>query len=64
MTGSRLIVNNSLDSLRRTKETVPLDEIIDIPDQQEDNREAELNLQVAEVKKAMEAVANQGKAKK
>jgi RNA polymerase sigma-70 factor (ECF subfamily) len=55
----RIVVNNSLDSLRRTKETVPLDEIIDIPDQQEDNREAELNLQVAEVKKAIQQLPDE-----
>jgi RNA polymerase sigma-70 factor (ECF subfamily) len=55
----RIVVNNSLDSLRRTKETVPLDEIIDIPDQQEDNREAELKLQVAEVKKAIQQLPDE-----
>lgn len=55
----RIVVNNSLDSLRHTKETVPLDEIIDIPDQQEDNREAELNLQVAEVKKAIQQLPDE-----
>ena len=50
----RIVVNNSLDSLRRAKETLPLDEGLNIPDQTEENLEAEINFQVGEVKKAIQ----------
>ena len=55
----RIVVNNSLDSLRRAKEIVPMEEVIDIPDQQEDNREAEINFQVTEVKKAIQQLPDE-----
>jgi RNA polymerase sigma factor (sigma-70 family) len=50
----RIVINRSLDYLRRVKETVSFDEVdYDLPDTHEENREEELQFQVAEVKKAI-----------
>jgi RNA polymerase sigma-70 factor (ECF subfamily) len=50
----RIVINRSLDHLRKQKNTVSLDEeLYDVPDTAEENREDEIQFQVAEVKKAM-----------
>jgi RNA polymerase sigma factor (sigma-70 family) len=50
----RIVINRSLDCLRRKKETVSFDEIVyDMPDVSEENREEEIQYQVSEVKKAI-----------
>ena len=50
----RIVINRSLDYLRRLKETVPFDEkAYDLPDIPQDNREEEIQYQVAEVKRAI-----------
>lgn len=50
----RIVVNRSLDYLRKVKETVPLDEIPnDLPDVPDDTREEDVRFQVAEVQKAI-----------
>jgi RNA polymerase sigma-70 factor (ECF subfamily) len=50
----RIVVNNALDALRKRKETVSIDDSYgDIPEVVEENREEELQFQVAEVKKAI-----------
>jgi RNA polymerase sigma factor (sigma-70 family) len=50
----RIVINRSLDYLRRLKETVPFDEkAYDLPDLPQDNREEEIQYQVAEVKSAI-----------
>ncbi len=50
----RIVINRSLDCLRRKKETVSFEEVeYDMPDNHDDNREEEIQLQVAEVKKAI-----------
>lgn len=50
----RIVVNRSLDYLRKQKEIISLDEAsIDLPDQVEESRDEELQLQVAGVKKAI-----------
>jgi len=50
----RIVVNNSLDSLRRAKKNLPLEEGLNIPEHTEENLEDEINLQVGEVKKAIQ----------
>jgi RNA polymerase sigma factor (sigma-70 family) len=50
----RIIVNKSLDSLRKRKNLVPLeDELLEFPDIAEENREDEIMLKVSEVKEAI-----------
>ena len=50
----RIVVNRSLDWLRKRKENVSIDGIdIDIPEIREENREEEILFQVSEVKKAI-----------
>ena len=50
----RIVINRSLDYLRKQKEIISLEEAsIDVPDQVEESREEELQLQVAGVKKAI-----------
>lgn len=50
----RIVVNNSLDSLRRRKETISVDdESLEIPEDNEDNREEEIMHQVKEVREAI-----------
>jgi RNA polymerase sigma factor (sigma-70 family) len=50
----RIVVNNSLDALRRKRDTLPLDEVAgDLPDEADTPREEEIMLQVAEVRKAI-----------
>jgi len=50
----RIVVNNSLDALRKKKESVPLEEIdMDIPDTNDRYDEEEIQLRVAEVKDAI-----------
>jgi RNA polymerase sigma-70 factor (ECF subfamily) len=50
----RIVVNRSLDYLRKQKDIISLEEAaIDLPDQVEESREEELQLQVAGVKKAI-----------
>ena len=50
----RIVINRSLDYLRKLKDTVPFDDVDqDIPDVPDDNREEEIQFQVAEVKRAI-----------
>lgn len=50
----RIVINNSLDSLRRTKESISIEEEeIDLPETIEESREEELRFQVEEVKRAI-----------
>ena len=50
----RIVVNNSLDVLRRNKEMLSLDETaIDLPEEVEESNEQEILLQVEEVKEAI-----------
>ncbi len=50
----RIVINRSLDSLRKTKETLSIEENgIDLPEEQEDDHEDETLYQVAEVKRAI-----------
>jgi RNA polymerase sigma factor (sigma-70 family) len=50
----RIVINRSLDHLRRVKETVSIDDAeLDIPDLADDNREEEIQFRVAEVKRAI-----------
>ncbi len=50
----RIVINRSIDCLRKARETVSLDEVaFDIPDFFPENKEEEIQLQVAEVKKAI-----------
>ena len=51
----RIVVNNSLDSLRRAKDTVSFDEEgVDLPEEHEDNHEEEIRFQSQEVMKAIQ----------
>ena len=50
----RIVINRSLDYLRKEKETIPFDEAdCDIPDVPEYEREEETQLQVKEIKEAI-----------
>jgi RNA polymerase sigma-70 factor (ECF subfamily) len=50
----RIVVNNSLDVLRKNKEMVSLEETgMDLPEEIEDNRDEEIRYQVEEVKAAI-----------
>ena len=50
----RIVINNSLDALRRLKEAVSIEEEeLDFPEIIEENRENEIRLQVEEVKQAI-----------
>jgi RNA polymerase sigma factor (sigma-70 family) len=50
----RIVINRSLDHLRKVKETVSIDESdFEIPDYPGDHREEEIQLRVAEVKRAI-----------
>ena len=50
----RIVINRSLDHLRKVKETLSLEEAeLDVPDIEDDHREEEIQFQVAEVKKAI-----------
>ena len=50
----RIVINNSLDTLRKRKDQVSIeDENLEFPDIAEENREEEIQLQVAEVKEAI-----------
>jgi RNA polymerase sigma-70 factor (ECF subfamily) len=50
----RIVINKSLDTLRKKKEIVSIDEKdLEFPDTIEENREEEIQLQVAEVKEAI-----------
>ena len=50
----RIVINNSLDELRKRKEMVSIEENeIEFPEVIEENREEEIRLQVAEVKAAI-----------
>jgi RNA polymerase sigma-70 factor (ECF subfamily) len=50
----RIVINRSLDYLRKAKETVSFEEVeYDMPDVPSDNREEEVQYQVSEVKKAI-----------
>ena len=51
----RIVINNSLDALRRTKETVSIeDDILELPDEQDYNNEAAIQIQVKQVMKAIQ----------
>jgi len=51
----RIAINNSLDALRRTKETVSIeDDILELPDEQDYNNEAAIQIQVKQVMKAIQ----------
>jgi RNA polymerase sigma factor (sigma-70 family) len=50
----RIVINRSLDFLRKTKEMVSFDEVAyEIPEVIEENREEEIQFQVVEVKRAI-----------
>ena len=50
----RIVINNSLDSLRRSRESLPLDEeILNLPEDQDDRNEAAIRFQVEEVLNAI-----------
>jgi RNA polymerase sigma factor (sigma-70 family) len=50
----RIVINNSLDSLRKNRESVSIEEeALDFPEIIEENREEELEYRVAEVKEAI-----------
>jgi len=50
----KIVVNNSLDAIRRAKDTVSLDEgTIDLQAESEENHESEIRFQVEEVMKAI-----------
>ena len=50
----RIVINRSLDFLRKEKETIPFDEVeYEMPDIIEENREEEIQFQVSEVKEAI-----------
>lgn len=50
----RIVVNNALDSLRRSKDLVPLDEeVMEMPVYTDDYSEAEIEMQVNEIKEAI-----------
>lgn len=50
----RIVINRSLDYMRKEKETVPFDEVeYDMPDQFEESTEEEIQFKVAEVKKSI-----------
>ncbi len=50
----RIVINRSLDYLRKLRETIPIEEVVnDLPETFEDNREEEIQLQVAGIKKAI-----------
>lgn len=50
----KIVVNNSLDALRRVKDTVTLDEeAVEFADENEENHESEIRFQVEEVLKAI-----------
>jgi len=51
----RIVVNNSLDSLRRSKDTVSFEEEgMDLPENREEDHEAEIQFQAREVLKAIQ----------
>lgn len=51
----RIVINNSLDSLRKSKEVVSIEnEKVDLPDEPEENLESEIRFQVQEVLKAIQ----------
>ena len=51
----RIVVNNSLDSLRRVKDIVSIDDAgLDMPEEKEENHEAEIRFQAQEVVKAIQ----------
>jgi RNA polymerase sigma-70 factor (ECF subfamily) len=54
----RIVINNSLDALRKRRETLGLDEEMDIPEE-EDNTEEEIRQQVDEIKKAIAALPDE-----
>jgi len=50
----RIVINNSLDSIRKTKDLISIEEEeLDFPEMIEENREEEIHLQVEEVKQAI-----------
>jgi len=50
----RIVINNSLDSLRKNRELVSIDEeVLDFPEAAEENFEADIQLRVQEVKEAI-----------
>jgi len=56
----RIVVNNSLDILRRYKETTSIDEAgVDVPDEPEDTHETEIRFQVQEVMKAIQQLPDE-----
>ncbi|MEI7724161.1 MAG: sigma-70 family RNA polymerase sigma factor [Bacteroidota bacterium] len=56
----RIVINRSLDCLRRTKETVSIDELeFDLPDAPKDSHEEEIQFQVSEVKNAISQLSDE-----
>jgi len=50
----RIVVNNSIDSLRRVRDTVSIEQAgIDLPEEQDDHSEADIRFRVEEVIKAI-----------
>jgi RNA polymerase sigma factor (sigma-70 family) len=55
----RIVINRSLDSLRKAKETISIDAVeYDLPEEYEENREEEIQFQVAEVKSAISQLSD------
>jgi len=56
----RIIINNSLDALRRKKESISIEEQdLDFPEIIEESREEEIRLMVAEVRNAIKELADE-----
>jgi RNA polymerase sigma factor (sigma-70 family) len=56
----RIVVNNSLDALRKRKDSVSIDEAeMDLPDTHEESHEEDIQLQVSEVKKAIKMLPDE-----
>lgn len=55
----RIVINRSLDCLRRRKEMVSFEEVeYDMPDQADDFKEEEIQLQVTEIKRAISTLSD------
>ena len=56
----RIVINRSLDFLRKAKETVPFDEAVaDIPDAPDGTDEEEIQFRVAEIMKAISLLSDE-----
>jgi len=56
----RIVVNNSLDALRKTRDTVSIEEAgVDLPEEQDDHSEADIRFRVEEVMKAIRQLSEE-----